>query len=1131
MAEQNLGNKVFRIHVDGPDNHDWFTSGELNDKLIEGINTDGGDGKKLPTSIPSPFARIDLVRTAFASIKLDTIDGILKNGKQVSTDHHKLVSDALDIGQILFNYNSHSDDLSMIEWDRKTHLDNLLTSQNENQRHLGETLRLFLTQDRKQYNFDELDRIYILLYKYKIIGGTSPRTLFFASPNAVATDISFGKDKMLDDNLLALYQREPDYIKYLYSLSQTERFNDFFPEFKSYIDITVKKLETFNYDLFSELNRLDTTDYLEGFSNLPFNNNLGQPVKVTRNLHLKLYEKDSSSIEAVSDFVIKSTKEIESPKPLVLPTDSFTSSLTYTGDAWDSKTTVPFYDERPLDQRTLPVQNDKYPYLTMNDFLTNYIIRLPYDMNTEKFMTLGSDKYLFPLTKLFFDYFSAEDIKTKDFIRFKEVGVDSLEITLKIPIVGGSISYCKIYNTKDRASYEVSSEKGIVLDKSFALSLYPACKSTQSNINYSVGIADVSPERVNPLSVELYDDTSSGYVKKNSEKRATSPYETSQTVTSDSFDTIAVQYGEVTNFLLPKWTEFTTDGGDIYSFAIDFGTTNTHIEYQIESLGGPRALDIKADEEQIALLLSENAAMRTQAVRNVFDGQSHLLQETIPERIGHKETVSAPFRTCLLQNRNVNYTPPTYIFAHANIGFDYENTEIRKYLKPQTDLKWSQERSNERQVSHYLEEILMICRNKVTQNNGSLSQTKVIWFYPVSMTNNHLRKLKRTWDEAFEKVFGIDPENLIDYPESVAPFFHYANNENINTADRPSISIDIGGGTSDIMLYVNNKPQVISSFRFAGNSIFGNGFNGNIRSNGFVNFFLPEIKRILGENRLSDELNILNSIYSDYQSSTDLINFFFSLKNNKKMVDNDIEVDFSKMLETNEEFKIIFLIFYSAIIYHIADLMNIKKFRFPRNIVFSGTGSKTIKIVDSTRRMDAITPLFEGIFKKVFDNYDEYESDIKVMTSENPKEITCKGGIEMSKDLDVKELRHTDLIAINLANSDQPVVQSKRAEEGITYEMLDDDYLKGVLKNVDRFYDILEELNRSLGFKDEFGVSNTSLEIFRKLRSKDQMGYLKQGIKQLKLDSVDTDTVAQTLFFYPIIGLMYNIAVELGDKE
>jgi hypothetical protein len=44
------------------------------------------------------------------------------------------------------------------------------------------------------------------------------------------------------------------------------------------------------------------------------------------------------------------------------------------------------------------------------------------------------------------------------------------------------------------------------------------------------------------------------------------------------------------------------------------------------------------------------------------------------------------------------------------------------------------------------------------------------------------------------------------------------------------------------------------------------------------------------------------------------------------------------------------------------------------------------------------------------------------------------------------------------------------------------------------------------------------------------MGHLKQGLKELKSDSVETDAVAQTLFFYPIIGLMYNIAVELGEK-
>jgi hypothetical protein len=1072
MAEQNLGNKVFRIHVDGPQNHDWFTSGELNNTLIEGINTDGGDGKKLPTSIPSPFARLDLVRTAFASIKLENIDGIVKNGKIVSSDHHKLVSDALDIGQILFNYDSYSDDLSMIEWDRNDDLDKLLNSHSEKQRHLGETIKLFLSQDRKQYNFDEFDKIYILLYRYKIIGGTSPRTLFFASPDAASTTISFGKDQMLDDDLLPLYKRDPGYIKYLYSLSKTERFHELFPEFNSYIDITIKKIELYNYSLFRELNDLNTKEHLESLGNLPFQGNEGQPVSVIRYLYLKLFRKDSSSIENVSDFVIATTKEIKSPKPLVLPIESFTSPHIYTGDQWDSKTIVPCYDERPLDQRTLPVQNLQYPYLTMNDFLTNYIVRIPYEMNTERFVEFGTKKFLLPFTKLFFDYFSAEDVKTKDIISLKEVGVDSIEVRIKIPIKKGHISYCKIYNTKDRASHEVSSEKGIVVDKSFALSLYPACKSAESNISYSVGIADISPERTNPLSVELYDDVSSNYVNVNAEKRATNPYETLQTVTKHNFDSIAVQYGEITNFLLPSWTEFYRDGGDEYSFAIDFGTTNTHIEYR--SVGNPKPLDIKSDEEQIALLLPENAPKRTQAIRNVFDGQSHLLQESIPRRIGKTEVVSAPFRTCLLQNKNVNYTIPTYVFAHANIGFDYENTEIRKYLKPQTDLKWSQERANERQVSHYLEEILMICRNKVTENNGSLSKTKIIWFYPVSMTNNHLRKLRRTWDDAFENVFGISSDNLIDYPESVAPFFHYAKQEGISTADRPSISIDIGGGTSDIMLYVNDKPQIISSFRFAGNSIFGNGFNGSIRQNGFVNFFMPEIKRMLEENRLSDELNILNSIYSDYQSSTDLINFFFSLKDNKKLIDNNISIDFSRMLEVNEEFKIVFLLFYSAIIYHIADLMNIKEFRFPRNIVFSGTGSKTLKLVDSTRKMDAITPLFEEIFKKVLKQHKE-KTDIKVMTSDNPKEITCKGGIEMSLDANVEAIKHTDLIEINIANSNRPKVQAKKSTEPVTYADLNDVYLEGVIKNVNNFYDIFEELNKAIGFKDEFGVSNTSL--------------------------------------------------------
>ena len=236
-----MGKKVFRIHSQGALTNDWFSSTPINSALISSINTDGGDGKKLPTSIPSPFARIDLVRTAFNVVgQSGLLDGAVRNGKATGSDNHKLISDALDIGQILFNYEKYKNDLKLIAWDKTTSLNKLLTG-NAKQKHLGKTLDLFLKQDSVQYNFDKFDKMYIVMYKYKIIGGTSPRTLFFAAPGVEAIDIKFGNDIMLDDGLHPLYKRDKEYIKYLYSLSKTNSFNANFPEFNSYLIKTLVK--------------------------------------------------------------------------------------------------------------------------------------------------------------------------------------------------------------------------------------------------------------------------------------------------------------------------------------------------------------------------------------------------------------------------------------------------------------------------------------------------------------------------------------------------------------------------------------------------------------------------------------------------------------------------------------------------------------------------------------------------------------------------------------------------------------------------------------------------------------------------------------------------------------------------
>lgn len=1117
-----MAKKVFRIHNDGAQNTDWFASDQINSTLINNIQTDGGDGKKLPTSIPSPFARIDLVRTAFAAIgSSGNLDGITRNGKAVATDNHKLVSDALDIGQLFFNYDKHQDDLSLLIWNKEKSLE-LLNSSNPRQKHLGNTLKLFLQQDRAQYNFDKFENIYILLYKYKIIGGTSPRTLFFAAPNATHTNIKFGRDTMLDDMLLPLYARDPQYIKYLVSLSKSQNFNQFFPELNSYILKNVDRISQENPNLFNELQTFDVPSHIGLLKDIYYNKNAGQPLEVIKGLFLKQFLKDPLVIENVSDFVINATKKTQGLKPLVLPVEPLNLPYTYTGDKWDKNTQVPSMDHLPLDQRTLPDQGDRYPYLTMNDFLTNSIIKLPYEIDDERFLTFGNKQYLLPLQPKFFEYFSVDDLRQKDIVKFRELAGSSVEVVLNIPIKKGFISYSKIYNLTNQASQDINDKKGTILEKSFALGIYPFNKSNQIKINYTVGIADIYPEKNSPLHVKVFDDQNkSAIVPKATKQRATSPYITSQTIINQTFDLLSVGGDSVENYLIPLWDDYQIAGGDSYKFAVDFGTTNTHIEYAIEGQGSAKAFNIDENEEQIVFLMPENAPRRTAAIRDIDDGESYLMQELIEKHIGNEEMIKSPFRSCLLQNSNVNYELPTFTFADSNIGFEYEKKPIRAYLKTFTKLKWSNEANNEKQVKHYIEEILMLCKNKVLKNNGDLTQTKIIWFYPVSMTTNHLNRFRKIWQESFREIFDINEDNLTDFPESIAPFYYYRSDGNIRTSEKPSVSIDIGGGTTDVMVYFDQKPQLITSFKFAGNAIFGNGFNGNINTNGFVQKYKDQISHTLNQNNLNEESKILDRIFKEYQSSTDLINFFFSLEGNKTLKDKHLEIDFNKKLYDDEDFKIVFLLYYSAIVYHIAELMKLKGIENPRNIVFSGTGSKTLKIIDSSKKLESFAKLCESIFNKV---YAIDSTNLTIKTSENPKEVTCKGGFNIDDEL--KSLNHNKLIEINIGNLENPKVQAKSGDLDsiVSYKDLNENYLKGVAKNVDEFYKMFNELIFELDFKGEFGVSNKAIEIFNKIKSNDQLDYLMQGVKSLSDDSTMEEPVAQSLFFFPLSGLLYQLA-------
>ncbi|MBS5613097.1 MAG: hypothetical protein KHX29_03320, partial [Prevotella buccalis] len=156
---------------------DWIPlSSQYNADEIEMIaDPNAGLSQQPRTAIPSPFAQMDLVKNAFKRLSMNA-------RLQGEAMDEKLVSNALDIAQLFFNYAELRNQLQIVEWNRTTELEKLKDSPQH--RLLGETIEMFLHQDQEAFNFDQLDRLYFLVYGNQVIGSTSPITLFMASPNA-----------------------------------------------------------------------------------------------------------------------------------------------------------------------------------------------------------------------------------------------------------------------------------------------------------------------------------------------------------------------------------------------------------------------------------------------------------------------------------------------------------------------------------------------------------------------------------------------------------------------------------------------------------------------------------------------------------------------------------------------------------------------------------------------------------------------------------------------------------------------------------------------------------------------------------------------------------------------------------
>lgn len=1069
MAKTTNNTHVFRLQdIEGQHGlnntiQDWGISRMYTHNQINDIASSNANSLSEPTSIPSPFARIALAKEAFKEVA--------ENGEKALASYQKIVSDSLDVGEIFFTYEKWRDKVDIIEWKygRQGHSKDLtddsdLKKMKQGHHQLYKTLKAFLENDAEFYNFDILESLYILKDKTtaKMIGATSPATMFFSSANNLEdVDIQLSTDRKAFRDIIPLHKRGWDYQKFLYTWMAANNENRLT---KSGTAISI----------FSEFFK-----YLET-----------EKIKINKNQEIDaLFHSPASILDSAY-------------KPIQAP------------------------DVEIVGKQLYQIKDYGIDSLNNDDILEDSIFRLSGRINSKSFFggNLNDNakySYLLPLKDETFKHFALTDLQDNKTFKISEVSDNFVVATL---ISSSGKKFEKKYKVR----------KSIIDLDNFDCILFPNIKfNDEKEAFYRFGVfSNYNPSQRKKRTVEFYKKNTKIALNNNDIiTRNTSDNQNSvcdiYSLNQQIFDRVKVNDGYFDGVLLP--TLPSKGNAEQFIFAVDFGTTNTHIEYKTNNGHNIKPFDIEESEQQVEFLIGKNDAYNI--VADI---------DFIPKTVGgENKEFKFPIRTALSVVKQKKENQKVNPFTGANVVIPYEKRKIPGYNDILTQLKWE---SNEDEIKYFIDSLCYMLRNKVVINGGDLSATKLSWFYPLSMAGSRSKVIENIWKVSYAKYFlGENVNNFVDLqeetkrllnkrlsylPESVAPYLYYKDHKDYKDAINNLISIDIGGGTSDIVFVQDQVVKFVTSFRFAANSIFGLGEH----STPVVSKYQAEIEKIIKSNDDNFQLETLYESITNTDNG-DIASFFFSLSEHKMMQNADFS--FNSILQRDSSQKLVFILFYTAIIYHTAHIIKAKKLPLPRHITFSGNGSRLLTIVGE---IEVLEELSKAIFEQVCEkNFSEGGLSI-IHNTQTPKEVTCKGGIKAANNDYVQPqfnpivllgtdsntfVKENDTYAdIDIEEySEKAKTEAKKFISFVIEDLLYKKYTKGVVPE---------------SFLKALSLDSQTLYIARNVLKNDddlKTFTINSVRRKLEKDDAYTTQIEESFFFYPIAGFMKALSIEIKKQN
>ncbi|SFM82391.1 hypothetical protein SAMN05428949_0923 [Chitinophaga sp. YR627] len=1173
----------------------WTPSTGINTESFEVENITASKGSsKAGTAIPSPLARMELFDTAFNILASDNIS------LEGNTIYHQLVSDCLDVLQLIFS--SRPEEIGpgkriwFKEWLVTENIDKLKQKGEKHPNYLlGKSLeQIFFDKDNGA--FTNTGSVFLIFYENTLLGGTSPLTLFFTSPNwsrkirdgaIINIPQSADGDVFFDKDTRPLHLRDEEFVTYLFTLcrQQPEAFRKA-AGLRKYINKAVGSSKRFSHLLQNE--RIINSSAVLDDEYSTIMTNIDNKHLTIGGLHYhRLKEgKEKEKVQKYSDFIINATvdkynrqfneknEEVKVYPPLVL-----INGMNISGDyleenvPWNPSTMIRdlYHRSIPLYERKLPQGTGTavtYPFITTEDLLEDYLLEVPFNINNNRFFSgfRGDFKYLLPVKKAYFNFFTFSDLKNALNITVTN-GV--VKVTLKVPIKNKKGAK-EILFVKEYAK-----PKGTIVECRMGLGIYPFYKvesdapALRALKNYDILLANrieqEGPERVS-LHFYTYNTLSHSRNELPQKMLPRSVFDKGGATASskyyklkDSFDYIELSYKDPSGIsceglIIPDFENriISLNQHKAYTFAVDFGTSNTHVAYMDNATELPQPFTIEEADQQMVLLNAPGNDPHP-GVRFAFYGQFPAIDQTLrreflPAVITEKgrSPVSFPFKTATCEissfakGDDSNYD----LFSHINIGYYIDQEETQGDVIYTTNLKWllenNNDNANKNRVKFFLKQLFAQIKIKTVLNNGDLGKLQLGWSLPLSMSMGNRLTLRKLVEAAFKDVFdGSGAQLLAAIPESVAPYFFLTKTENALHDMANIVNVDIGGGTTDVMMFMESSGQrddkyISTSFRFAGNDLWGSGFNGKVKDNGFItnyfeyqranNIYPPNEARFLTKAKEDGTLR-----------SDDLVSLLFRYDQEFRFSDS-IAIGRPDMLT-------VLYLHYSAIVYHIIEIIELKGYPLPRYLSFTGKGSQYISLLcgGGKEELEEFTRLLINTYSDK-----QLQRSFEVILNANPKEVTANGSILYAR-ADKAETARYSTLAEFVHPGFNPLKEAAFAEKVRTrekgaFQLLDVQNIASplnvaVLENLNNFLEKTLNNRAVIDFLGEFNIRNLK-ETYELLRWNGDIdngeGLIYDSYRKVLNDLRSRDQeepLPQSLFFFAFKESLYRLSKQIVAKK